>query len=127
MVAVGGACGAAARYGIVAATTSATATLAVNAVGAFLLGLLAERLVRDGDGDGVGDGVGTAHHRRARLFLGTGVLGGFTTYSGVAVEVLGLATHGRWLTAVGYGTATVVTGLVACLLGVVIGARRSPT
>ncbi len=50
----------------------AAATMAVNVVGSFALGLVVGRL---------GDG-----HPIARAFLGTGVLGGFTTYSAFAVQ-----------------------------------------
>ena len=88
LVAAGGMVGTAARYLVSAALPTApgtfpTATLLVNAVGAFCLGLLAEALVRRA-------GTGGAEVRGdllVRLALGTGALGGFTTFSSLAVEL----------------------------------------
>lgn len=117
MVAAGGAAGAVARHLLVdVAALGWAGTLAVNVVGAFLLGLLLERLVRSG--------TDAARRRRRRLLLGTGALGGFTTYSGVAVEVLARLADGRWVGAAGYGLVTVVAGLAACGAGVLLGTRR---
>jgi CrcB protein len=47
-----------------------------------------------------------ASHRLAQPFLGVGVLGGYTTYSGFAVEVQRLLLHHRPLTALGYIAVT---------------------
>ncbi|WP_371740714.1 CrcB family protein, partial [Frigoribacterium sp. CFBP 13712] len=52
--------------------------LLINVVGAFALGLLLESLMRRGPDAG--------RRRDLRLFIGTGVLGGFTTYSALAVD-----------------------------------------
>jgi fluoride ion exporter CrcB/FEX len=49
-----------------------------------------------------------------KVFLLTGVLGGFTTYSALAFDVLGL---GWTVNALAYLTATFVGGVVACALG----------
>ncbi|PYF99021.1 camphor resistance protein CrcB [Georgenia satyanarayanai] len=118
-VAAGGAAGAVARHLLVGAAGAHgwAATLAVNVVGAFLLGLLLERLARGGRD--------TGRRRRVRLLLGTGALGGFTTYSGIAVEVLARLDAGQWAGAGAYGLGTVLAGLVACGAGVVVGARRA--
>lgn len=76
VVAVGGALGALARFGVAEALPHGRAsvpvgTLLVNVVGALALGLL----------------VGVAPDARwLRPFLGTGVLGGFTTFSTFALE-----------------------------------------
>lgn len=123
LVAAGGALGAASRYGLLEAGgvgASAPVTLGVNALGAFLLGLLLEMLTRARPD--------TGRRRDVRLLVGTGLLGGFTTYSGIAVEVLDLAAGGRAIAAAGYGLATVGTGLAACAVGVAVGssARRGP-
>ncbi|MBD8062092.1 CrcB family protein [Oceanitalea stevensii] len=117
-VAAGGAAGAVARHLLVGAGGSSgwAVTLAVNVAGAFLLGLLLERLARGGPDTG---------RRRLRLLLGTGALGGFTTYSGIAVEVLARLDAGSWAGAAGYGLGTVLAGLAACGAGVVVGARRA--
>lgn len=120
VVALGGAVGTAARYGVAVAVGTShdvpIATLVVNLSGAFLLGLLLERLIRGGDETGRG--------RAIRLGLGTGVLGGFTTYSALALEVTTMLNEGRAGTAVVYLAATLVLGLAAAFGGVALGAGR---
>lgn len=126
LVAVGGALGTGARYLLNAALPTwagvPVAILGVNVLGAFLLGLLLERLA----GAAV---VGRSGVRllRLRLLAGTGFLGGFTTYSALAADtVLLLAEHpGR---AVGYALGTVLLGAGATVLGIRLaspGARGS--
>ena len=57
-----------------------------------------------------------------RAAVGTGVLGGFTTYSAFAVQTSELATD-RPAMALGYALATVVGGWALALLGIVVGRR----
>lgn len=91
------------------------ATLLVNLVGAFLLGLLLETLLRRGPE--------TTRHRALRLTLGTGVLGGFTTYSVLALELHEqLLAREIWL-CIGYAFGTIGLGLVTCVLGIATAAR----
>ncbi|GCD21678.1 CrcB family protein [Cellulomonas algicola] len=120
VVAVGGALGTLARYGLSHAVPDRggvpVATLVENVVGAFLLGLLLEALARSGPD--------TGRRRVARLGLGTGVLGGFTTYSTFALEVADRLADGRTGLALAYALASVVLGVAACAGGVVVGARR---
>lgn len=85
----------------------ASSTLLVNVVGSLLLGLL------------VGRGIGG----RSRLLWGTGVLGGFTTYSAFAVQTEQLARDGQLVWAVGYPVLAVVLGLAAAVLGLLLGRR----
>ena len=108
-VVVGGALGVLARAVLLAPVDDAAllpwATLAVNAVGSFLLGVV----------------VGVLGERRARLraFLGTGILGGFTTYSAFAVETtLWLGTP--WLAA-GLAAASVTAGVIGAVAGLGVG------
>ena len=56
--------------------------------------------------------------RGLRLGVGTGVMGGFTTYSTFSVETVLLLRSGHWLLASGYAVASVVTGVLAAILGV---------
>lgn len=56
-----------------------------------------------------------------RLLLGTGVMGGFTTYSAFNLESIGLMQSGAWGRAALYMSATVVVCLVAGAVGVMIG------
>ena len=85
------------------------ATFLINLGGAFLLGFLLEALARTGPDRG--------RRRLARLGLGTGVMGGFTTYSTFAVETALLAGDGAAWLALGYALATVVLGLTTAWLG----------
>ena len=115
-VAAGGALGSLARYGLSHALPARggwpVGTMAENLVGAFLLGLLLQALLRRGHE--------TARLRWLRLTLGTGVLGGFTTYSAFALELHGLLGGGRWGLAAGYALLSVVGGTLACVGGVAL-------
>ncbi|MDT0274470.1 fluoride efflux transporter CrcB [Blastococcus goldschmidtiae] len=117
--ALGGALGALARWGVAEALpyqpgSWPTATLLVNVAGCLLLGLLI--------------GLVDAGSPWLRPFLGTGVLGGFTTYSAFAVETVQLTDAGRPGLAAGYVAASVLGGVAASALGTLAGraAARSP-
>ncbi|WP_420368046.1 fluoride efflux transporter FluC [Curtobacterium sp. L1-20] len=95
--------------------------LGINVVGAFCLGLLLESLARRGPDVG--------RHRTVRLFVGTGILGGFTTYSTLADDTARLLDVGRWAAGTGYALLSVVLGLAAAAAGILLAAalrRRSP-
>ena len=121
LVALGGAAGSIARHGVerLLDTTAGlpVGTLAVNLVGAFALGVLLEGLATRGSDVG--------HRRAARLLVGTGFLGGFTTYSALAVEADGLLRDGRVALALVYVLTTVVVGLLASLAGVLCARTAS--
>ncbi len=111
LVVAGGAIGTAARAGLLlinAPAWQAVAVPVINVIGAFLLGVVTAVVVRRGD---------TASVRAARMFLGTGVLGGFTTYSTFAVQAMTAAP-------VGLTVATAVLGVGAALLGLRMGRAR---
>lgn len=82
LVMVGGGAGVLSRYGLDEAVPSPAgwplATLLINLSGAWALGALLEALHRRGPDVGI--------RRSLRLLLGTGFLGGFTTYSALALE-----------------------------------------
>ena len=61
-------------------------------------------------------------HPRARAFLGTGVLGGFTTYSAFAVQTVTASATSLWI-AVGLVAASVSAGLLGAIVGLFIGRR----
>lgn len=120
LVAVGGMVGTGARY-LLSATIPPqggwpTATFVENVVGAFLLGGLLEALLRRG--------AESRRGRLVRLGLGTGVLGGFTTFSSLGLELERLLAAGAIGTAVAYAAASLACGLLACVLGVVVAARH---
>jgi len=113
LVALGGAAGSVARYGAyrmwpAAAGGWPAATLTVNLIGSFAIGLLYMYVATRGAGAD-----------NARLFWMTGVLGGFTTYSAFALETVLL---GFTWTGVMYVAATLVGCAMAAMLGVKIGA-----
>lgn len=124
LVALGGMAGTAARYAVslVAPPRGGwpLATLAVNLVGAFVLGLLLEALARRGPEDGPGG----PSRRRMRLVIGTGFCGAFTTYSALAVDLDLLLRGGQPGTAVAYAAVTVLVGFLLCCVGIWLGARR---
>ena len=79
-------------------------TLAVNVVGCFLIGIVF----------GVFEKGHISHEWK--LFLATGLLGGFTTFSAFSIETLALFRDGNILYATLYIFASVTLGLVATLL-----------
>jgi fluoride exporter len=126
LVALGGAVGTSARAGLESAFapeagTWPWTTFTINLVGSFLLGVLLEHLVRSGPDDG--------WRRRVRVLVGTGVLGGFTTYSTFALEVDRLVDVGRPGLGVAYALVSVVLGVVAAGAGILLagalGRRRT--
>ena len=114
LVFVGGAIGTVGRYGVgeVVGPWGAwpAATFLVNVLGAFLLGVLLEALARRGPDVGA--------RQRLRLLLGTGFLGGLTTYSTLAVDTDLLLRDGYAPVALAYAVGTVVVGFVASTLGI---------
>ncbi|GMA41562.1 putative fluoride ion transporter CrcB [Mobilicoccus caccae] len=110
-VASGGAIGATCRYLVMLARPESgpATTLAVNVLGCFLMGVLVACTP-----------PGSARLRRG--FLGTGVLGGFTTVSAYAVTTHGLLT-GDVLLGVLYLLATPALAVVAVASGVLLTRR----
>jgi fluoride exporter len=84
-------------------------TLTVNVVGGFLLGLLAGWLALKASGG-----------EASRLFLATGVLGGFTTFSAFSLETVLLWERGEALAAVIYVLASVGLSILALLGGLAL-------
>ncbi|WP_417509864.1 fluoride efflux transporter FluC [Microbacterium sp.] len=96
------------------------ATLIANVLGALLIGILASRpfdRLRDRGDKLRGRGQDT------RLFLGTGILGGFTTYSAFAVGSVGLWTESPFA-AVVYVMLTLGLGIGAAACGLNRGRPR---
>ena len=118
-VALGGAIGSVLRYqlgramthwlGPQAVTAFPWATLAVNLIGSLAMGLLAGYLARHGQG---GD--------QWRLFLGVGVLGGFTTFSAFSLELMVLIERGQAAQGLVYAVVSVLAGLSALYVGLIL-------
>ncbi|WP_375400746.1 fluoride efflux transporter FluC [uncultured Amnibacterium sp.] len=93
-------------------------TLTVNIVGSFLLGVLLEVLARRGPDVGV--------LRAARLTVGTGFLGGFTTYSSLTAETGALSLAGSGGIAAAYAVGSLLLGLLAAWAGILVGSVLAP-
>lgn len=85
-------------------------TFWINVSGSFILAVLLEVLAETGPDRG--------WRRAVRLGIGTGVLGGYTTYSTFSVETVQLLRSGAWLVALGYAVGSVVLGLAVAFGGV---------
>jgi CrcB protein len=113
-VAGGGALGAVLRFMVSRALTSPqttfpVATLLINIVGSFALGLLLR-------GFPMADPA-------LRLALTVGVCGGFTTFSTFSAELMVMIEQQAWGRAVAYGLASIAGGLVATIIGAAVGGR----
>jgi fluoride exporter len=115
-VAAGGAIGATLRWGIGTWIVGRTGpgfpwhTMLINVAGAFLIGVLMALSIERGaiSGDW-------------RLFLGTGVLGGFTTFSTLSYESIALMQSGLWTAGLANMFGSGALGLAAAWLGIVVG------
>jgi len=110
-VMIGGAIGAGARHLVGQAMLARFGpafpwgTLSINIVGSLLMGLLVGWLARSGGGD------------TTRLFVGVGILGGFTTFSSFSMEYWMLFERGQNAQAAAYVLASVIGAIAACGLG----------
>lgn len=107
VVAIGGATGASARYGASLLWPTATGgfpwtTLVVNVIGCAVIGVFMVVISEV-----------WAAHRLVRPFFGTGVLGGFTTFSTYAVDIEQLVAKGRAGTGLAYLGTTLLAALAA--------------
>ena len=110
VIAVGGALGAVARYGMARGLPHAAgqlpwSTLLTNVAGCFAIGVLMVVVVER-----------LPSNRLVRPFLGTGLLGGFTTFSTYAVDTRALLAAGRPAVAAAYLFGTLVLGLLAVVV-----------
>ncbi|AYJ86339.1 fluoride efflux transporter CrcB [Sphingomonas paeninsulae] len=111
----GGAIGAGVRY--IASTGALRAfgiqfpwgTLGINIIGGFFMGVLVATLSRFGD-----------NGEPWRLFLGVGVLGGFTTFSAFSLETWAMIERGQAIPAIGYIAASVIGSVAALALGLTL-------
>ncbi|WP_328698798.1 fluoride efflux transporter FluC [Brevibacterium rongguiense] len=121
LVCAGGAAGTALRAGLTLAVPHLgrvpLAILTANLVGAFALGWLLEALALRGPDEGP--------RRAARLGLGTGLIGSFTTYSALSADtaaLLGAASPAEVLAGLAYGLGSVLAGLAAAFAGIACAA-----
>ncbi len=112
MVFIGGGIGASLRYlcnYFFMASLSYWVTFTINILGSFLIGLLSTLLLHY-----------TNIPSEMKLLITTGILGGFTTFSTFQLELLTLLQEANYIDALVYGSLSLVVGLVATALGVVL-------
>ncbi len=85
------------------------ATLFINVSGSFLIGIVIEAAVGKAGLDPLW-----------RVFLATGILGGYTTFSTFSFEALMLGVNGFPFAASAYVAASVVLGIAACYGGIAL-------
>lgn len=112
VVFIGGGLGAALRHGVNRAALIYLGpefpygTLVVNVVGGLLMGMLAELFA-----------VKAGPHQDLRLFLTTGLLGGFTTFAAFSLETSLMWQRGDHLTSAAYAIGSVVLSVLALFVG----------
>ncbi len=109
LVALGGGIGSILRYGVslmINAKYFPWPTLAVNIIGSFIIGLILALSIKE-----------ESFLYNWKLFLATGVCGGFTTFSAFSLENMELLQSGKYLLAVTYILVSVVLGIAAAFLG----------
>lgn len=117
-VAVGGAMGSVARFWLTGAMTALTGprfpwgTLVINIVGSFVIGLVGGLTLTP---------ARVGMHPDVRIFLMTGVCGGFTTFSAFSLQTLELMQTGDVVPAFGYAIGSVVLCVIATYCGWLLG------
>lgn len=117
-VAAGGAIGSVARFWLTGVMTALTGprfpwgTLLINVLGSLVIGLVAGLTLVPGR---------LGMHANIRIFVMTGVCGGFTTFSAFSLQTLELMQAGEVIPALGYVVASVVLCVVATYGGWLLG------
>jgi CrcB protein len=112
LVAIGGAIGAGTRHLVNLGALRLVGphfpwgTMAINIVGSFAMGVFVALLGRRFGGS-----------NELRLFVATGILGGFTTFSSFSLDFVTLWERGTPLPAFGYAFASVIGAIFALFLG----------
>ena len=109
LVGLGGGIGSIMRYAcslVISSTYYPFATLIVNILGSLIIGLIA----------------GISYKNETflvswKLFLATGICGGFTTFSAFSIENLQFLQNGKYLQGLTYITGSIVLGITAAWVG----------
>ena len=113
LVGFGAMLGAMARYGLLVAFPLKGfpwAIALINISGSFLLGIVAAFLAREDP---------------KRLFIGTGILGGYTTYSTFSLDVVEQFQRKEYLAAIGNVSIQTIASIALCAVGFAIGSKLS--
>lgn len=109
LVGLGGGLGSMLRYAaslLMGARSLPVATLSVNIIGSFIIGIVFAISAKD-----------EAFANSWKLFVATGICGGFTTFSAFSVENMGLLQSGKYSLAFAYIALSIVLGIGATFLG----------
>ena len=109
LVGLGGGLGSMLRYGtslLMNTKLFPYATLTVNIAGSFIIGVVFAMSIRQELLTG-----------NWKLFLATGICGGFTTFSAFSLENMGLLQSGKYVLAFSYIMASIILGIAATFLG----------
>jgi CrcB protein len=118
LVAIGSAVGGLARYWLGVAAVRAWGndfpfvTLIINVSGSFIIGLFAALTMASG---------AVPASPNARLFVMTGLCGGFTTFSAFSLQSVELMRNGSWIPAMAYMAGSLVLCVGAAMLGTSLG------
>ena len=109
LVGLGGSIGSMARYAVSLLIRSKSfpyATLSVNIIGSFIIGVVFAMSIKE-----------TGLSNNWRLFLATGICGGFTTFSAFSLENMELLQNGKIGMALSYIIFSILLGIIATFLG----------
>lgn len=109
LIGLGGAIGSMLRYAgslLISTKQFPYATLSVNIIGSFIIGVVFALSIRD-----------EAFSNNWKLFLATGLCGGFTTFSAFSLENMGLLQSGKYSMALVYIAISILLGIAATFLG----------
>jgi CrcB protein len=120
LVAAGGAIGSVARWAVAVWIGARWGTeipwpwptFSVNIVGSLLIGLVSGMVV---------SGALGGNAPAVRLFFAVGIMGGFTTFSSLSMDLLTQVEAGKAWTAFAYAAVSIVLGLAACAGGAALG------
>ena len=109
LVGLGGSIGSMVRYAasfLIRSKLFPYATLSVNITGSFIIGLVFAMSLKE---EGLSNNW--------KIFLATGICGGFTTFSAFSLENMGLLQTGKIGMAVTYILLSIILGILATFLG----------
>lgn len=109
LVGIGGGIGSMARflsYQLVKSNSSFLTTLVINIIGSLLIGVVFGISLKN-----------STFENNWKLFIATGICGGFTTFSAFSIENIQLIQEGKWNWSLLYISSSIILGISAALLG----------
>lgn len=109
LIGIGGAIGSLLRFffsQMIKSGSFPLATFTINIIGSFLIGIIIALSIKH-----------IEFSSPWKLFLATGVCGGFTTFSSFSIENLQLIQQGKWMTSVFYIAGSILLGVIAAGIG----------